>query len=114
MGDTATESSRDLSGEIKLTHIIYALYALSILVGLTAIAGIIMNYVKRDDVKGTWLESHFNWQIRTFWWGLLWGVIGMITMVIGIGFIILPIAGIWVLYRIIKGWLKLNENKPVE
>lgn len=109
----AVDSARDLSREIKLTHIIYALYALSIVVGLTAIAAIIINYIKRDEVKGTFLESHFNWQMRTFWWGLLWGVIGMITMVIGIGFVVLIVDGIWVLYRIIKGWLNLNDNKPI-
>ncbi len=73
-----------------------------------------MNYVKRDDVKGTYLESHFNWQIRTFWWGLLWAVIGFITMFILIGFAVLLANGIWIIYRIIKGWLKLNEGKPIE
>ncbi len=108
------QSGRDLKEEIKLTHIIYALYALSILVGVTAIAAIIMNYVKRDDVKGTWLESHFNWQIRTFWWGLLWGIIGMVLTLVFIGVIVLFADAIWVIYRIVKGWLKLNEGKPVE
>ena len=51
----------------KLTHVIYALYAASILVGVTCLVAVIVNYVKRDDVAGTWLESHFRWQIRTFW-----------------------------------------------
>jgi uncharacterized membrane protein len=108
------DPSIELRSKVTLTHIIYALYALSILVGLTSIAAIIMNYVKRDDVKGTFLESHFNWQIRTFWWGMLWGVIGLVTMLIGIGFFILAADGLWIIYRIIKGWLKLNDGKPVE
>ena len=63
-----------------LTTVIYALYAASYFVGVTAIVAIVMNYVKRDDVVGTFLESHFRWQIRTFWFGMLWGVLGAITM----------------------------------
>jgi uncharacterized membrane protein len=113
MNDTTTDSARDLSGEIKITHIIYALYALSFLTGISAIAAVIMNYVKRDDVKGTWLESHFNWQIRTFWWSLLWAVLGMILMIVAIGFAILIADAIWVIYRIVKGWLALNEGKAI-
>jgi uncharacterized membrane protein len=114
MSDLANDTPRDLSGETKITHIIYALNALGFLTGgLTSIAAIIMNYVKRDDVKGTFLESHFNWQIRTFWWSLLWAVIGFVTMVILVGFVILAADCIWVIYRIIKGWLALNENKPI-
>jgi uncharacterized membrane protein len=109
----ATDATRDLSSEIKITHIIYALYALSFLTGITAIAAIIMNYVKRDDVKGTWLESHFNWQIRTFWWSLLWAVVGMVLMIIVIGIPVLIADVIWVIYRIVKGWLALNEGKSV-
>jgi uncharacterized membrane protein len=110
-----TDPSVDLRSKITLTHIIYALYALSFLTGgLTAIAAIIINYIKRDEVKGTLLESHFNWQMRTFWWGLLWGVIGLITMPVGIGFVILAANAIWLLYRIIKGWLRLNDGLTVE
>lgn len=104
--DTATEGK-------KLTTIIYALYAASFLVGVTAIAAIIMNYIKKDDVAGTFLESHFRWQIRTFWFGLLWGVVGVITMMIIIGIPILLANAIWIIYRIVKGWLNLNENKPM-
>jgi uncharacterized membrane protein len=115
MSDTSTtDPTLELRSKTTLTHIIYALYALSFLTGLSAIAAIIINYVKRDDVKGTVLESHFNWQIRTFWWGLLWGVIGFITMFIGIGFIILAANAIWIIYRIIKGWLRLNDGLAVE
>lgn len=96
-----------------LTTIIYALYAASLLVGVTAIVAIIMNYLKREDVAGTFLESHFRWQIRTFWFGLLWGVLGMLTFFIVIGGFVMLANAIWIIYRIVKGWLRLNDNKPM-
>jgi uncharacterized membrane protein len=64
-------------------------------------------------VQGTWLESHFLWQIRTFWYGLLWGVIGMLLLVLVVGYFILIANTIWLLYRIIKGWLRLSEGKEM-
>ena len=97
----------------KLTHVIYALYAVSILVGITCLVAIIVNYVKRDDVAGTWLESHFRWQIRTFWWGLVWFVLGGLTWIILIGWVVLGVACVWFIYRIAKGWLNLNDGKPM-
>ncbi|KAG0163792.1 hypothetical protein DFQ28_005570 [Apophysomyces sp. BC1034] len=97
-----------------LTHVLYALYALLWLTGgVSALVAVIVNYVKRDDVAGTQYAGHFDWQIRTFWWGLMWGGIGFVTMVIMIGFVIWLATGVWVLYRIIKGWLYLNDNKPL-
>lgn len=96
-----------------LTLIVYALYALSYFTGLTAIIGIIINYVKREEVAGTWLESHFRWQIRTFWFGLLWAVIGAATVIMVFGFAILFANFCWIIYRIVKGWLNLNDNKPM-
>ncbi|MFA7400790.1 MAG: hypothetical protein WCZ98_09950 [Sideroxydans sp.] len=96
-----------------ITQIVYVLYALSYFTGITAIAGIIINYIKREDAAGTWLESHFTWQIRTFWYGLLWAVIGWATLIILIGFVVLFAGFCWMLYRIIKGWLNLNDNKPM-
>ncbi|MGZ8172414.1 MAG: DUF4870 family protein [Methylobacter sp.] len=98
---------------ITLTTFIYALYAASYFVGITAIVAIVMNYVKKDDVAGTFLESHFRWQIRTFWFGVLWGVLGAITMVFIIGWFVLVADGIWIIYRIVKGWLRLNDGKPM-
>ncbi len=98
---------------ITLTTVIYALYAASYFVGVTAIIAIVMNYVKRDDVAGTFLESHFRWQIRTFWFGVLWGVLGGITFVFIIGWVVLAANGIWIVYRIVKGWLRLNDGKPM-
>ena len=73
----------------------------------------IIDYVKRDEAKGTWLESHFRWQIRTFWCGLLWGALGAVLVFVVVGFLVWVAAAIWVIYRIVKGWLDLNENKPV-
>jgi uncharacterized membrane protein len=96
-----------------LATIIYALYAASFLVGITAIFAIVINYVKREDMAGTFLESHFRWQIRTFWFGLLWGALGGVTMLLVIGWFVLIADGIWIIYRIIKGWLRLSENKSM-
>ena len=99
----------------SITQIIYGLYAAGFLTGgLTSIAAIILNYVKREDVAGTLYESHFRWQIRTFWFSLLFSVIGWITTIILIGFLILLATVIWVIYRIVVGWLRLNEGKPIE
>ena len=92
---------------------VYALQAAGFLFGITWLIAIIVDYVKRDDARGSWLESHFSWQIRTFWWGLLWGVIGAITTLIVVGFAILFADAIWIIYRIVKGWLSLAEGKPL-
>ena len=96
-----------------LTTVVYALQAAGFVVGITWIVAVVIDYVKRDEAKGTWLESHFRWQIRTFWWGLLWGVIGAITFLIIIGWFILAADTVWIIYRIVKGWLYLNDNKPI-
>jgi len=85
-----------------LTAVIYGLYALSMFAGISAIVAIVLNYIKVDDAKGTWLESHFSWQIRTFWWSLLWAVIGGITWIILIGWVVWGVAYIWFIYRIAK------------
>lgn len=98
-----------------LTHVLYALYALYWLTGgLTVLVAIIINYLKRDDVAGTPYEAHFQWQIRTFWWAVLGHVIGVALIWVLIGFPILFVVGIWTLYRVIKGWLYLYENKPMQ
>ena len=96
-----------------LTMVVYALQALGFINGITWIVAVIIDYVKRDEAKGTWLESHFRWQIRTFWWGLLWGALGAVLVFVVVGFLVWAAAAIWVIYRIVKGWLTLNENKPV-
>ena len=100
---------------ITVTTAVYILLAVGLLPPFfpAFIAAVIVNYVKRDDVRGTFLESHFRWQIRTFWFGLLWGVIGTLTTVILIGVPILIATVVWVMYRIIKGWLDLIDRKPM-
>lgn len=97
----------------RLTAVLYGLYAASWLVAITAIVAIVINYVKREDVAGTFLESHFRWQIRTFWFGLAWAVLGAVLAVVLIGIPILFADAVWVIYRIVKGWLRLNENRPM-
>ena len=109
-----TDDAERLAGLRRLTHILYALYAIYWLTfGCTALIAIIINYVKLDDVRGTLYESHFRWQIRTFWWSVLWGAIGGVLVFVMIGFAILWVLGIWMLYRIVKGWLYLNDGKPM-
>ena len=116
---------------VNTTHLIYALHALSLLIGITtaatiigafvfglpSIIAVIINYLKRDEVRGTFLESHFRWQIRTFWFGLLWCLIGgfmFITFIgIPIALMIFVGAGVWVIYRITRGWLALRDRKPM-
>jgi uncharacterized membrane protein len=115
------------------TQIIYALHAVSLLMGILtpvtvitafltgwpSIIAVIMNYIKRGDASGTWLDSHFRWQIRTFWYGVLWvGVCALfVVLTLGIGVLIvwLPLAlvTIWFIYRIAKGWLALREHRPM-
>jgi len=97
----------------NLVLLVYILQALSFLVGISAIAGVIINYLKRDDVKGTWLETHFNWQIKTFWYALLGWFIGFVLVIIGIGVLILGAVTLWYIYRIIKGWLAYNDAKAL-
>jgi uncharacterized membrane protein len=118
-------------GLVTLAHIIYGLHAFSAVTGMLtpamivtafltgwpSIIAVILNYVKRSEVRGTWLDSHFSWQIRTFWYALLWLAIGgvLFLTVVGIPFaVVLWFAtGIWVLYRIIRGWLALSSTKEL-
>ena len=96
-----------------LTMIIYGLYASFFIAGITCVVAIILNYIKKEEVANTWLESHFRWQIRTFWFAGLWLVIGTITSIIGIGWFILAANCIWFIYRIVQGIINLNDNKPM-
>ncbi|MBU0744249.1 MAG: hypothetical protein KKE11_02625 [Gammaproteobacteria bacterium] len=110
-----TTNKKEIRPSLKnITQIIYLCQALSFLFGITAIVGVIINYIKRAEVKGTWLESHFNWQIRTFWFGFLFSIVGWGLMFVLIGFLILAVNLVWVLFRIIKGWLLLCEEKPIK
>jgi uncharacterized membrane protein len=108
------KTAEQLASLKTLTMVVYALQVLSVFVGITAIVGVIINYVKREDAAGTLFQSHFDWQIRTFWWGLAWSVVGFVLLfAFGLGVLVWFVAGIWALYRVIKGFLKLNDNQPV-
>ncbi|CAN0618098.1 conserved protein of unknown function [Burkholderia multivorans] len=110
----AADSER-LNGLRTLTHVLYALYAVHWLTGgVTGLIAIIINYVKRADAAGTPYDVHFEWQIRTFWRALIAYVIGIALLVVGVGFLVLGAVWIWTLYRIIKGWLYLNDNKTLD
>lgn len=110
----ATLSPEKLDSLRKLTHILYLLYAIFWLTGgVTALVAIIINYVKRDEVQGTPYASHFTWQIRSFWWSVVWGVVGSLLLVVVVGFAVLGVLFVWMLYRIVKGWLYLNDGKPM-
>ncbi|MBX3600065.1 MAG: hypothetical protein KIS83_07105 [Rubrivivax sp.] len=109
----AGRSGDDLASLRTLTLVIYILYAASAFVGITAIVAIIVNYIKRDDTRGTLYESHFRWQIRTFWFGLLWACLGALTIFIGIGFVVLAVNSIWLIYRVVRGFLNWNDGKPM-
>ena len=109
----AERSPQELQALKTVTTAVYALQALSFLWGITAIVGVVINYVKREDARGTVYESHFDWQIRTFWWGLAWAVVGMVLAILLVGFLVLFVAWIWMIYRVVKGWLKLIDGKPV-
>jgi uncharacterized membrane protein len=97
----------------KITYVVYILQALSFVLLITSVAGIIINYIKEDDVRGTWLESHFEWQKRTFWYGLLWTVLGSLTIFLLIGWAVLAVVAIWLIYRIAKGWVYLVDGKEL-
>jgi len=127
---TPAEPSQSL---ITLTHVIYGLHAFSLITGIIgtatvvgafltgwpSIIAVILNYVKRSEVRGTWLESHFRWQIRTFWYGLLWVVLcgAFVVVTLGIGLLIawlpLGVVGLWFIYRVVRGWLRLVERQPI-
>ena len=122
-------------GLIQYTHWIYGLHALSVLIGLStahnvamrfafglpSIIAVIMNYARRSEARGTWLESHFRWQIRTFWYSWLWifitSILAVPLLIVVIGFFIAMIGyaliGLWIIYRVVRGWLALREGRPM-
>jgi uncharacterized membrane protein len=97
----------------RLTAIVYGLQLAGYFTGISPIAGVIINYVKRDAVAGTWLESHFRWQIRTFWITFAWSIVGAVLLFVFIGLFVLGVAAMWFLYRAIKGWMELSEGKAM-
>jgi uncharacterized membrane protein len=122
---------RPSQGLLTLTHVLYGLHGFSALMGMLgpmfvvtafltgwpSIIAVIINYVKRGDTRGTWLESHLRWQLRTFWFAVLWILIAglLFLTVIGIPFawVLALLIGVWVLYRIIRGWMALGSGKAM-
>lgn len=94
--------------------ITYILYLVGFVVGITGLIAIIMNYVKRNEMRGTWLESHVDWQIKTFWYSLIGYIVGFLLTAILIGYVIILVVFIWHVYRLIKGLIALNDNKPIQ
>jgi uncharacterized membrane protein len=133
MASYAPQSAETERSLVNWTTLIYALHAFGIatgifgaatvvgafLIGWPSLIAVILNYVKRGDVRGTWLDSHFSWQIRTFWFGLLWAALGVFVAIftLGLGLIlVLPAFGvlaIWLTYRVVRGWVRLNARRPM-
>ncbi len=129
MADTPVLWPKD--GLIRISHVIYGLHALTVLTGLMtpafivtafitgwpSLIAVVLSYVKRGEARGTFLESHFRWQIRTFWFALLWLLLagGLAITLIGIPLALLLAvgAGLWVLYRVVRGWINLNDRKAM-
>jgi uncharacterized membrane protein len=119
------------SGLVTLTHVMYGMHAFSALMGMLgpmfivtafltgwpSIIAIIINYVKRSDVRGTHLDSHFGWQLRTFWYAVLGAIVALLLVITLIGiplaWMLVIVVGLWVLYRLIRGWMALLERKPM-
>ena len=120
-------------GLVTWTNVIYGLHALSLatgilgaasvvgafLIGWPSIIAVILNYVKRSEVRGTWLESHFRWQIRTFWFGALWvalcGAFVVFTLGVGLLLVWLPlgVVALWFIYRVARGWMALSNRRQM-
>lgn len=96
-----------------ITTVVYVLQAISFFIGITFIVGVIVNYIKKSAVEGTWLESHFRWQIRTFWFSLLWSIIGFVLVFVLIGYVVLAADALWVIYRIARGWINMSAGKAM-
>jgi uncharacterized membrane protein len=127
----SAEAPRVDESLVTYTHVIYALHALAVLIGVTtlhtivlsfvgglpSIVAVIMNYARRSATRGTYLESHFRWQIRTFWYALLWLVVcGLVAVtIIGIPLALLGYAAlaVWIIYRVARGWLALKDARPM-
>ncbi len=121
--DTQVEHTQILSTGIEnyenlkdITTLVYLLQAIAF-VGFTPVIGVIINYFKRSEVQDSILESHFRWQIRTFWWGLLWYTLAavLIFTIIGmpIGYPLLCVSVVWWIYRFVRGWLRLNKDQAM-
>ena len=103
-----------LKKQENLLKITYALYALSIILPITSIVGLVIAYIKASEVEGSYLGTHYRWLIRTFWWSALLSIVGLITFFFGIGIVVFVATGVWFIYRVIKGFLKFNDGLAVQ
>jgi uncharacterized membrane protein len=129
--NAAQDGARPPDSLVTTTHVVYGLHALSVLIGassfatiigafifgIPSIVAVIINYAMQSDARGTFLESHFRWQIRTFWFAALWALVAimMFFTLIGIPFAwaLIVGAGLWVIYRIARGWLALANREAL-
>jgi uncharacterized membrane protein len=124
-------TTEPLPSVLTVANVVYALHTLAIIVGVAgaativgsfvgsvpSIIAVILNYVKRGDARNTWADSHYRWQIRTFWFALLWAIIGWILIftIVGaiVGVPVLAALTLWLIYRIARGWLRLRDRRPM-
>jgi len=129
--ESGAVSAEPLPSVVTIANVVYALHAFAIVVGiagtatvvgsflgsLPSIAAVVLNYVKRSDARGTWVASHYTWQIRTFWYAVLWMVLAAILVftLIGIPFAVavFGVVTVWLVYRIVRGWLRLRDRLPM-
>ncbi|MFM9879698.1 MAG: DUF4870 family protein [Burkholderiaceae bacterium] len=112
--DVPAKSAGELAALRQMTLISYLLNAAGFLLGVTWFVAVVLCYIKRDDARGTLYESHLTWQIRTFWWGLVWALAGSATLLLGVGFAVLGIVYLWVIYRVVKGFIYWSDEKPMK
>lgn len=109
-----SDHDRRQPGSLKtVATVVYALLAIGYFVGITTIIGVIIAHIKVGEARGTWVESHFRWQIRTFWYSMLWCIIGVLLLAFIIGYFVLLAVVVWSIYRIAKGWLRLIDGKAM-
>ena len=129
--DEESRNEEPVPSALVAAHIVYGLHAFAIVLGITgaatvvggfvgsvpSIIAVIISYVKRGGARDTWAASHYRWQIRTFWFALLWMIIGVLLVVtlVGapVGLIVLIVLTLWLIYRIARGWLRLLDKQPM-
>ncbi len=113
MTDTSTPPAVRPSSDLDGAKLVYILYFISFAVGITSIAGLVVAYLKRGDASVV-AASHYTWQIRSFWIGFLYSVLGIVSMFILVGWLILLATAIWFLVRSIKGFIAAGEGRAIE
>lgn len=107
---TPIASSPSDAGNMPM--ITYVLYLVGLLIGPATLVGLIMAYVAKGDAP-EWAQTHYRWLIRTFWISLVWGVIGVVTAFLVIGYVILLVGVVWYLVRVIRGFVAMQKKQPI-